>query len=149
MELIDRDLSEPYSIFTYRYFVRQWPQLCFLALDGAKAVGVVVCKMDLHRDHMRGYLAMLVVDNEYRGKRIGELRQRRPTAAVQPHVPAPMGALLHRVRARDRPHRCTSPAGTCWAWLLARDLGRDGCGVPACCRACPQVPPWPAWPSPA
>lgn len=33
MELIDRDLSEPYSIFTYRYFVAQWPKLCFLAVD--------------------------------------------------------------------------------------------------------------------
>jgi N-alpha-acetyltransferase 30 len=33
MELIDRDLSEPYSIFTYRYFVAQWPTLCFLAVD--------------------------------------------------------------------------------------------------------------------
>lgn len=26
----DGDLSEPYSIFTYRYFLTQWPQLCFL-----------------------------------------------------------------------------------------------------------------------
>ncbi len=31
MELIDKDLSEPYSIFTYRYFLRQWPQLCYMA----------------------------------------------------------------------------------------------------------------------
>ena len=26
----DGDLSEPYSIFTYRYFLTQWPQLWFL-----------------------------------------------------------------------------------------------------------------------
>lgn len=45
MELIDRDLSEPYSIFTYRYFVQQWPQLCYIALEpGGSVVGVVVCK---------------------------------------------------------------------------------------------------------
>lgn len=28
--LIDADLSEPYSIFTYRYFINQWPHLCML-----------------------------------------------------------------------------------------------------------------------
>ena len=75
MELIDKDLSEPYSIFTYRYFLHQWPHLCYLAYpsDKDEACGVVVCKMDTHGDHMRGYLAMLVVDHNYRGKGIGKI----------------------------------------------------------------------------
>lgn len=30
MELITKDLSEPYSIYTYRYFIYQWPKLCHL-----------------------------------------------------------------------------------------------------------------------
>ena len=30
MELIDNTLSEPYSIFTYRYFINTWPTLCIL-----------------------------------------------------------------------------------------------------------------------
>lgn len=30
MALVDRDLSEPYSIFTYRYFLHGWPDLCFV-----------------------------------------------------------------------------------------------------------------------
>lgn len=30
MSLVDRDLSEPYSIFTYRYFLHNWPNLCFV-----------------------------------------------------------------------------------------------------------------------
>lgn len=30
MELMRRDLSEPYSVFTYRYFVEGWPELCFV-----------------------------------------------------------------------------------------------------------------------
>jgi len=30
MQLITRDLSEPYSIYTYRYFIHNWPKLCFL-----------------------------------------------------------------------------------------------------------------------
>jgi len=29
MELVSRDLSEPYSIYTYRYFIYNWPSLCF------------------------------------------------------------------------------------------------------------------------
>jgi len=61
------------QVFTYRYFLHQWPHLCYLAFDGDESVGVVVCKQDLHREaHMRGYLAMLVVDASRRGKRIGE-----------------------------------------------------------------------------
>ena len=30
MNLITKDLSEPYSIYTYRYFIHNWPFLCFL-----------------------------------------------------------------------------------------------------------------------
>lgn len=30
MNLVDQELSEPYSIFTYRYFVYLWPHLSFL-----------------------------------------------------------------------------------------------------------------------
>lgn len=30
IRLITKDLSEPYSIYTYRYFIHNWPKLCFL-----------------------------------------------------------------------------------------------------------------------
>lgn len=30
IQLIENDLSEPYSIYTYRYFIHNWPKLCFL-----------------------------------------------------------------------------------------------------------------------
>ena len=30
MRLMKADLSEPYSIYTYRYFIHNWPSLCFL-----------------------------------------------------------------------------------------------------------------------
>lgn len=30
MALITKDLSEPYSVYTYRYFIHNWPKLCFL-----------------------------------------------------------------------------------------------------------------------
>ncbi|KAJ8425710.1 hypothetical protein Cgig2_024313 [Carnegiea gigantea] len=70
MRLVDHELSEPYSIFTYRYFVYLWPQLCFLAFHKGKCVGTVVCKMGDHRYTFRGYIAMLVVIKPYRGRGI-------------------------------------------------------------------------------
>ncbi|KAK4846304.1 hypothetical protein QYF36_015592 [Acer negundo] len=70
MNLVDQELSEPYSIFTYRYFVYLWPNLSFLAFHRGKCVGTVVCKMGEHRTTYRGYIAMLVVINSYRGRGI-------------------------------------------------------------------------------
>lgn len=72
MRLIQKDLSEPYSIYTYRYFIHNWPKLCFLALDGNHCVGAIVCKLDVHKKHSRrGYIAMLAVDEKYRKRKIG------------------------------------------------------------------------------
>uniref|UniRef100_A0A915I5C2 N-terminal methionine N(alpha)-acetyltransferase NatC n=1 Tax=Romanomermis culicivorax TaxID=13658 RepID=A0A915I5C2_ROMCU len=72
MRLITRDLSEPYSIYTYRYFIHNWPHLCFLAKAGDLFVGAIVCKLALHgRNTRRGYIAMLAVDEDYRRLKIG------------------------------------------------------------------------------
>lgn len=72
MRLIQKDLSEPYSIYTYRYFIHNWPKLCFLAMDGSTCVGAIVCKLDIHRKVVkRGYIAMLAVDENYRKRKIG------------------------------------------------------------------------------
>lgn len=72
MALITKDLSEPYSIYTYRYFIHNWPKLCFLAMYGEKCVGAIVCKLDLHKNMIRrGYIAMLAVEKEYRRHKIG------------------------------------------------------------------------------
>lgn len=30
MDLMDKDLSEPYSVYTYRYFINDWRNLCFM-----------------------------------------------------------------------------------------------------------------------
>lgn len=32
MSIITKDLSEPYSIYTYRYFINNWPELCILVI---------------------------------------------------------------------------------------------------------------------
>lgn len=72
MRVIQRELSEPYSIYTYRYFIHNWPKLCFLAMDGTNCIGAIVCKLDIHRQlTKRGYIAMLAVDAAYRKLKVG------------------------------------------------------------------------------
>jgi peptide alpha-N-acetyltransferase len=34
--LMEADLSEPYSIYTYRYFINNWPKLCWMVLRFAR-----------------------------------------------------------------------------------------------------------------
>ncbi|KAH6844892.1 acyl-CoA N-acyltransferase [Chaetomium sp. MPI-CAGE-AT-0009] len=71
--LISKDLSEPYSIYVYRYFLYQWGHLCFMALNptDSSLIGVVICKLEMHSSHsaptLRGYIAMLAVCAQYRG----------------------------------------------------------------------------------
>lgn len=70
--LIDKELSEPYSMFTYRHFVNNFPHYCFLASDNGRCVGGIICKVDIDQYQRRvGYIGMLVVDKTYRGKKIG------------------------------------------------------------------------------
>ncbi|CAM9737138.1 unnamed protein product [Ascophyllum nodosum] len=73
MSLVDGDLSEPYSIFTYRYFLHNWPNLCFVAKADDLTVGAIVCKAEreLEDDPFTGYIAMLAVDTSYRKHGIG------------------------------------------------------------------------------
>ncbi|KAK4124182.1 acyl-CoA N-acyltransferase [Parathielavia appendiculata] len=72
--LISKDLSEPYSIYVYRYFLCQWGHLCYLALHptDSSLIGVVICKLEMHASHspptLRGYIAMLAVSAAYRGQ---------------------------------------------------------------------------------
>ena len=51
--LVSADLSEPYSVFVYRYFLHQWPQLCICVynLDSStkhrkEMIAVIVCKAE-------------------------------------------------------------------------------------------------------
>ncbi|XP_052901811.1 N-alpha-acetyltransferase 30A-like [Anopheles moucheti] len=83
MALIQKDLSEPYSIYTYRYFIHNWPKLCFLALHRDTCVGAIVCKLDIHRQETRrGYIAMLAVDKDYRKLKIGTTLVQRAIQAM-------------------------------------------------------------------
>lgn len=72
MRLMKTALSEPYSIYTYRYFIHNWPKLCILAKCEDCCVGAIVCKLEMHHyNNRRGYIAMLAVDEKYRKRKIG------------------------------------------------------------------------------
>ncbi|RDA93407.1 hypothetical protein CP533_1991 [Ophiocordyceps camponoti-saundersi (nom. inval.)] len=86
--LISSDLSEPYSIYVYRYFLYQWSHLCFMAVDptDASLVGVVVCKLEVHSSHSpptrRGYIAMLAVASPFRGHGVATALVKRAIEAM-------------------------------------------------------------------
>ena len=75
--LVSKDLSEPYSVFTYRYFLHNWPQLCICVYVNnketgeRKMVGTIVSKADEEYGYLAGYIAMLAVDSGYRHLGIG------------------------------------------------------------------------------
>ncbi|THH11509.1 hypothetical protein EW146_g8018, partial [Bondarzewia mesenterica] len=75
VSLVQNELSEPYVIYTYRYFLHQWPHLSFLAYPAdhpTLPVGVIVCKQSMHRENLnRGYIAMLSVSKNWRKRGIG------------------------------------------------------------------------------
>lgn len=75
MALVQNELSEPYVIYTFRYFLHQWPHLSFLAYPNdpmsSDPIGVIVCKQSMHKDLTnRGYIAMLSVDKGWRKRGI-------------------------------------------------------------------------------
>lgn len=69
--LMQIGLSEPYSIYTYRYFIYNWPELCYLAYHEQKIIGAIICKFETVLGKKCGYIAMLAVNCEYRRKKIG------------------------------------------------------------------------------
>jgi peptide alpha-N-acetyltransferase len=49
MDMMIKELSEPYPIYTYRYFIHKWPELCMLAYlksNPEKIIGSIVSKLD-------------------------------------------------------------------------------------------------------
>lgn len=74
MKMIEQNLSEPYSIFTYRYFMNNWKELSFLAVYNNEIIGVIIGKLEKHKEtnRNRGYVAMIVVKKEFRRYKIGQ-----------------------------------------------------------------------------
>ena len=76
--MMGQELSEPYSVFTYYYFLEKWPELSYTAFHGEKLVGVILGKLENHQNSNniyftnRGYIAMIVVAKDYRRLGIGK-----------------------------------------------------------------------------
>jgi len=91
MALVETELSEPYVIYTYRYFLHGWPHLAFMAEVDEEGsgkripIGAVVCKQDEHGSSlvMRGYIAMLSVRREWRRRGIGAALVRMAIRSMQ------------------------------------------------------------------
>jgi ribosomal protein S18 acetylase RimI-like enzyme len=84
-ELVERFLSEPYSVFCYRYFCSTFPEHCILATDHDTntLVGVIIGRRTDHRGTPRGYLGMLAVSVECRGMGIGSELIRRMVESMR------------------------------------------------------------------
>ena len=76
MDIISRYLSEPYPIYTYRYFLNLWPDCticCYDKKNNNKFIGVIVGNCENKKNNKKqGYIAMLAVEIEYRKKGIGK-----------------------------------------------------------------------------
>lgn len=69
--------ARPAPLPPRRYFLHNWPHLCFLVFKGERCFGTVVAKMDVHRGRaLRGYIAMLTVQREHRHLGVGEAAAR-------------------------------------------------------------------------
>lgn len=74
IKLIEPELSEPYSIFLYRHFINDYPELTIIATYKEEMIGCIVGKFEEAREEesQKGYIAMLVVDKKYRKNGIGK-----------------------------------------------------------------------------
>ncbi|KAI3650378.1 hypothetical protein MP228_003859 [Amoeboaphelidium protococcarum] len=67
ISLIEKDLSEPYCIYTYRYFTMNFPSLTYVAVHQNSIIACIVGKVDQRSNiTLRGYIGMLAVDERYR-----------------------------------------------------------------------------------
>ncbi|ODV93425.1 hypothetical protein PACTADRAFT_52016 [Pachysolen tannophilus NRRL Y-2460] len=75
MKLVNEHLSEPYSIYVYRFFLNNWPKLCHIARlkSNNEIIGVIISKSEPHRNtRIRGYLGMLAINPTYRSNGIAK-----------------------------------------------------------------------------
>ncbi|CAN3368366.1 N-alpha-acetyltransferase 30 [Diutina catenulata] len=72
-DLIAPNLSEPYSIYVYWFFLNHWPHYCYTVKipDTHEIIGVIISKVEPHREvRLRGYIGMLAIEPAYRGRGI-------------------------------------------------------------------------------
>ena len=67
--MFEKDLSEPYCIYTYRFFTHNHPELTRVVLSKRnEIVGCIIAKIDQRGSSRRGYIGMLTVQPQYRGR---------------------------------------------------------------------------------
>ncbi|KIK22879.1 hypothetical protein PISMIDRAFT_101539 [Pisolithus microcarpus 441] len=83
MSLVQTELSEPYVIYTYRYFLHQWSAI---PAGSSVPIGVIVCKQSMHK-HIanRGYIAMLSVNKSWRKRGVASTLVRRSIEVMKQH----------------------------------------------------------------
>lgn len=78
--LVSADLSEPYSVYLYRFFIHNWPNLCICGylVDEATSkrgemIACIVCKAEREASGvgLQGYIAMLAVNKAHRKRGLG------------------------------------------------------------------------------
>ncbi|KAI6038846.1 acyl-CoA N-acyltransferase [Pisolithus marmoratus] len=88
MSLVQTELSEPYVIYTYRYFLHQWSLWTPQAIPAGSSVpiGVIVCKQSMHK-HVanRGYIAMLSVNKNWRKRGVASTLVQRSIEVMKQH----------------------------------------------------------------
>ncbi|KDQ54534.1 hypothetical protein JAAARDRAFT_182005 [Jaapia argillacea MUCL 33604] len=89
MALVQSELSEPYVIYTYRYFLHEcqppFPLQAFPP-DSSEPVGVIVCKQSMHRERAnRGYIAMLSVNKLWRKRGIASTLVKKSIDVMKQH----------------------------------------------------------------
>ena len=74
MDLMTKNLSEPYPIYTYRYFLDNWPDLCIMAFDSKSTFigGIIGSVETTSKNKIKGYIAMIAVKDEFRGMKIAK-----------------------------------------------------------------------------
>ncbi|WVO16557.1 hypothetical protein L204_104236 [Cryptococcus depauperatus] len=78
MKRVEEELSEPYNVYTYRYFLNDFPHLTWLVYPTSSTtqpIALIICKTDPRRDRRgmwgeRGYIAMLSVERGWRRRGI-------------------------------------------------------------------------------
>ena len=80
-KIIDPELSEPYSVFTYYFFLQNHPQFTYLIFsEKEELIGLLIGKIEecsKEKEFKRGYLAMIVITKSARRKGLGKLLMQR------------------------------------------------------------------------
>ena len=92
MALITKDLSEPYSIYTYRYFIHNWPKLCFLV--SCLFVSLLMIMMMM--------MMMMAIINSFNYKKYLGVGDRRSTRNLPPGSKCKLLGLLLRMKGMHR-----------------------------------------------